>query len=82
MPQIISSKAGLKHTGEDIDAMRAVAKAYHDRSLQTFQSVTESYKAQLVEDPIIHFHLSALYDTLLEQNLVRTLIIHFHLSAL
>uniref|UniRef100_A0A7R9V1V3 PCI domain-containing protein n=1 Tax=Chlamydomonas euryale TaxID=1486919 RepID=A0A7R9V1V3_9CHLO len=71
VPSIISSKAGLKHTGEEVDAMRAVAKAYHDRSLQTFQAVTQSYKAQLVEDAIIHSHLSALYDTLLEQNLVR-----------
>ena len=26
---------------------------------------------QLVEDPVVHSHLSALYDTLLEQNLIR-----------
>lgn len=31
----------------------------------------QQYKSQLVDDAIIHFHLSALYDTLLEQNLVR-----------
>ena len=29
------------------------------------------YKVQLVDDGIIHNHLTALYDTLLEQNLVR-----------
>lgn len=71
VPSIISSKAGLKYTGEQVDAMRLVAKAYHDRSLQTFQDVTQQYKAQLVDNPIINRHLSTLYDTLLEQNLVR-----------
>lgn len=37
----------------------------------TPQAVLQQYKSQLVDDAIIHFHLSALYDTLLEQNLVR-----------
>lgn len=32
-----------------------------------------SYKAQLEGDPIVHTHLTSLYGTLLEQNLVRLL---------
>lgn len=71
VPAIISSKGGLKYAGADVDAMRAVAKAYSDRSLQQFQAALDSYREQLSEDPIVHAHLSALYDTLLEQNLVR-----------
>ncbi|KAF8072635.1 RPN6 [Scenedesmus sp. PABB004] len=71
VPSIISSKAGLKYVGPDVDAMRAVAKAYQDRSLKEFQSVLDSYKPQLEGDAIVHTHLTALYGTLLEQNLVR-----------
>jgi hypothetical protein len=37
VPSIISSKAGLKYVGQDVDALRAVAKAYQDRSLKEFQ---------------------------------------------
>ena len=71
VPGIISSKGGLKYAGPDVDAMRAVAKAYEDRSLQEFQATLAAFAAQLGEDPIVHAHLSALYDTLLEQNLMR-----------
>ena len=51
--------------------MVAEAKAYKDRSLQGFQDALALHKQQLVEDPIVHAHLSELYDTLLEGNLAR-----------
>ena len=51
--------------------MVAVARAYKARSLADFQAALDSHKAQLGDDPIVHFHLSALYDTLLEGNLAR-----------
>eukprot|EP00249_Psilotum_nudum_P007981 c20955_g1_i1 orf=217-1512(+) len=68
---LISSKAGLKCTGVDLDAMKAVAEAYSKRSLKDFEEALNSYRQQLNEDPIVHRHLSSLYDTLLEQNLCR-----------
>ncbi|CAK0779535.1 26S proteasome regulatory subunit rpn6 [Coccomyxa viridis] len=71
VPGLVSSKAGLKHAGQDVDSMIAVAKAYKERSLQGFQAALAAYRAQLVEDPIVHAHLSQLYDTLLEGNLAR-----------
>jgi hypothetical protein len=37
VPGIITSKANLKYAGPNMDAMRAVAKAYRNRSLQDFQ---------------------------------------------
>ncbi|CAM0904506.1 unnamed protein product [Alopecurus aequalis] len=68
---IISSKASLKYVGPDVDAMKAVADAYSKRSLKYFETALRDYNAQLEEDPIVHRHLSSLYDTLLEQNLCR-----------
>jgi 26S proteasome regulatory subunit N6 len=68
---IISSKAGLQYVGPDLDAMKAVADAHSKRSLKLFETALQHYKAQLEEDPIVHRHLSSLYDTLLEQNLCR-----------
>ncbi|XP_024371409.1 26S proteasome non-ATPase regulatory subunit 11 homolog [Physcomitrium patens] len=68
---LISSKAGLKYTGVELDAMKAVADAYGKRSLKNFEEALNVYREQLEEDPIVHRHLSSLYDTLLEQNLCR-----------
>lgn len=71
VPSLVSSKAGLKHAGTDVDAMLAIAKAYKERSLQDFQAALSAHEAQLMGDPIVRAHLSALYDTLLEGNLAR-----------
>ncbi|PQM35291.1 26S proteasome non-ATPase regulatory subunit 11 homolog [Prunus yedoensis var. nudiflora] len=55
----------------ELDAMKAVADAHSKRSLKLFETALRDFKAQLEEDPIVHRHLSSLYDTLLEQNLCR-----------
>jgi hypothetical protein len=68
---LVSSKAGLKHAGADVDAMIAIARAYKARSLSDFQAALTAHRAQLMDDPIVHAHLSELYDTLLEGNLAR-----------
>lgn len=68
---IISSKAGLKYAGSEVDALKAIAKAYQSRSLAEFQEVLGSYKNELQEDPVVHSHLKALYNALMEQNLLR-----------
>lgn len=46
------------------------SRCTHSRP-QTFQEVLTAYKSALVDDAIVHAHLSVLYDTLLETNLQR-----------
>lgn len=70
---IISGKHALKYAGKDVEAMKAVAKAHEDRSLEGFEQALRTYKDELSNDPIVKNHLSALYDTLLEQNLLRVI---------
>jgi 26S proteasome regulatory subunit N6 len=53
--------------------MKAIATALQHRSLLEFEQTLAKFKAQLTDDPIIRLHLSALYDTLLEQNLIRVI---------
>ncbi|PWN53856.1 putative 26S proteasome non-atpase regulatory subunit Rpn6 [Violaceomyces palustris] len=68
---IIGGKYATKYAGKDVEAMKAVAKAHEERSLEGFEEALRTYKDELSNDPIIRNHLSALYDTLLEQNLLR-----------
>lgn len=51
--------------------MRAVARAHQNRNLAEFEKALKDYKLELSSDQTIRSHLAALYDTLLEQNLLR-----------
>ncbi|GAB9463042.1 26S proteasome regulatory subunit n6 [Globisporangium polare] len=68
---IVNSKQAIKFVGIDVEALKAVAKAHEQRSLQMFEEATKKYAAQLVEDPLIKTHLGKLYEQLLESNLIK-----------
>ena len=68
---LISSKGGLQHQGDALDAMKAVSEAYKARSLKDLQHILHNYSAQLGDDPIIAAHLGSLQDSLMEENLKR-----------
>eukprot|EP01098_Paradermamoeba_levis_P002775 TRINITY_DN1327_c0_g1_i3.p2 TRINITY_DN1327_c0_g1~~TRINITY_DN1327_c0_g1_i3.p2 ORF type:complete len:174 (+),score=56.18 TRINITY_DN1327_c0_g1_i3:635-1156(+) len=68
---IINGKAALKYAGSEVESMRSISNAYKGRSLSQFTEALNNYSKELKGDPIIHTHLSELYDTLLEQNLCR-----------
>lgn len=68
---IVNGSIALKYSGPEVAAMKAVGKAYSERSLDAFEVTLKEYKTQLADDPIVHAHLNALYNTLKEQNLLR-----------
>ncbi|KAJ7583203.1 PCI domain-containing protein [Mycena floridula] len=69
---LLSLKLALKYAQlREVESMRAVARAHQDRNLADFESALRDYKDELSSDPTIRSHLSELYDTLLEQNLLR-----------
>ncbi|EMG48345.1 26S proteasome regulatory subunit RPN6 [Candida maltosa Xu316] len=68
---ILNNKNVLKYKSRDIDAMKAIATAYSNRSLKDFESSLLTYSEELKSDPIIKNHFNALYDNLLEQNLLK-----------
>lgn len=70
--QIVSSKlAVLYRDTKDIHAMKSIARASQKRSLADFQDCIIEFKTELEDDVIIKAHLGKLYDTMLEQNLLR-----------
>jgi len=70
---IMAGKIGLRHQGPGLEAMRAVAKAHKQRSLEEFEATIAAHSAQLNEDAIIKHHLGSLYDMLLQENIVRVI---------
>jgi 26S proteasome regulatory subunit N6 len=77
---IIHGKIASKYQGNEVEAMKAVANAYQNRSLKDFEAAlvkfkngtfVVSYNVELGMDAFIRSHFNALYDTLMEQNLLR-----------
>ncbi|EGW35511.1 uncharacterized protein SPAPADRAFT_132292 [Spathaspora passalidarum NRRL Y-27907] len=68
---ILNNKNVIKYKSRDIDAMKAIALAYSNRSLKEFETSLLTYTDELKSDPIIKNHFNALYDNLLEQNLLK-----------
>jgi len=68
---LLTGKMGLKYSGRGIDAMQAIADAGKKRDIAIFNQTISKYEAELQKDGVIESHLKALYDTLLEKNLVR-----------
>jgi len=71
VPALIGSKAGLRHAGAPLEALRAVAAAYKVRSLAALERALAEHGAALAGDAFAARHLAALGDALLEANLRR-----------
>ncbi|KAF8338166.1 PCI-domain-containing protein [Cantharellus anzutake] len=69
---LLSIKLAIRYAQlREIESMRAIARAHQRRNLADFEKALKDYREELSSDPTIRSHLAALYDTLLEQNLLR-----------
>merc|ERR1712168_1473959 len=68
---LVSGKLALRHSGPELEAMKAVALSAKNRSLADFQKALKDFKVQLEDDLIVSKHLDSLYNSILEQNLCR-----------
>ncbi|KAL0257748.1 26S proteasome regulatory subunit rpn6 [Diplodia seriata] len=70
---IMASKHALKYAGKNLDAMKAVARAHANRSLEEYERSLSDYRFELGSDRFIASHLRRLYDAMLEQNLIKVI---------
>lgn len=56
---------------KDIEAMKSVSKSYNNRSLKELEDSLKFYNKELSLDPVIRSHLSDLYDSLFQKNLLK-----------
>ncbi|MCJ1282686.1 26S proteasome regulatory subunit rpn6 [Xylographa opegraphella] len=70
---LLTSKQAQKYTGKNLEAMKAVARAHANRSLEDYEKALSDYRYELGSDIFIRSHLRRLYDNLLEQNLTKVI---------
>ena len=70
---LLQSKQALKYAGQNLEAMKAVARAHSNRSLDEYERALASYRYELGSDAFIRNHLRRLYDSMLEQNLIKVI---------
>jgi 26S proteasome regulatory subunit N6 len=70
---LLGSKHALRYAGKGLDAMKAVARAHTNRSLEEYEKALGDYRFELGSDRFIARHLQRLYDAMLEQNLIKVI---------
>lgn len=70
---LLASKQAQKYAGTNLEAMKAVARAHSNRSLDEYEQALSNYRYELGSDVFIRNHLRRLYDAMLEANLVKVI---------
>ncbi|KAI1846574.1 hypothetical protein JX265_010693 [Neoarthrinium moseri] len=70
---LMASKQAQKYAGQNLEAMKAIARAHSNRSLEEYEHALAAYKYELGSDAFIRNHLRRLYDAMLEQNLIKVI---------
>lgn len=71
--QLMASKQAVKYAGKNLEAMKAIARAHSNRSLEEYEKALGDYRHELGSDSFIRNHLRRLYDAMLEQNLTKVI---------
>ncbi|KAI4243996.1 MAG: hypothetical protein L6R40_003207 [Gallowayella cf. fulva] len=71
--QLMTSKQAMKYSGKNLEAMKSVARAHSNRSLEEYERALSNYRYELGSDTFIRNHLRRLYDAMLEQNLIKVI---------
>ncbi|KAH6610172.1 hypothetical protein Trco_000192 [Trichoderma cornu-damae] len=71
--QLMASKQAVKYAGKNLEAMKAIARAHANRSLEEYERALSAYRYELGSDAFIRNHLRRLYDAMLEQNLIKVI---------
>ncbi|KAJ5911370.1 26S proteasome regulatory subunit rpn6 [Penicillium subrubescens] len=71
--QLLGSKQAQKYASPRLEAMKAVARAHSNRSLEEYEKALSDYRYELGSDTFIRNHLRRLYDAMLEQNLIKVI---------
>ncbi|KAK3192455.1 26S proteasome regulatory subunit rpn6 [Lecanicillium sp. MT-2017a] len=71
--QLMTSKQAVKYAGQNLEAMKAIARAHGNRSLEEYERALSTYRYELGSDAFIRNHLRRLYDAMLEQNLIKVI---------
>jgi 26S proteasome regulatory subunit N6 len=74
VPAFLSSKIGMKHSGIEVEAMEAVAKAATNKSLEAFQAAVSKYADHFKSDHLISHNLERLFGKMLEGNLLKIIL--------
>ncbi|KAL5336473.1 hypothetical protein BJX70DRAFT_389916 [Aspergillus crustosus] len=70
---LLGSKQAQKYASPRLEAMKAVARAHANRSLEEYEKALSDYRFELGSDVFIRNHLRRLYDAMLEQNLIKVI---------
>ncbi|SPO03438.1 probable 26s proteasome p44.5 protein [Cephalotrichum gorgonifer] len=70
---LLQSKQALKYAGQNLEAMKSIARAHSNRSLEEYERALAAYRYELGSDAFIRNHLRRLYDAMLEQNLIKVI---------
>lgn len=70
---LLGSKQALKYASPRLEAMKAVARAHANRSLEEYEKALSDYRYELGGDVFVRNHLRRLYDAMLEQNLIKVI---------